>query len=110
MPPPARASTPFFTFDDGRVVCTDDIESIVRLIVRTLELGDPSDYGAKAFRIGGATDILALCKFDFAAAEALCRARGRWSSTVAQYMRLSALVQGDVSAGAAGPERSSHLE
>ena len=102
VPPTARATTPFFTFDDGRVVCTDDVESIVRLIVRTLELGNPSDYGAKALRIGGATDILALCKFDFAAAEALCRARGRWSSTVAQvYMRLSALVQGDVSAGMA---------
>ena len=70
--------------------------------MRTLALGDPTDYGAKAFLIGGATDIFALCKFDFAAAEALCRARRRWSSTVAQvYMRLSALVQGDVSAGLA---------
>ena len=32
VPSAERATTPFFTIDDGRIVCTDDVESIVRLI------------------------------------------------------------------------------
>ena len=41
---------------------------------------DPAEFGAKSFRIGGATDWRAV--FGPAQAEALIKERGRWCSTV----------------------------
>ena len=58
---------------------------------------DPSEFGGKSFRIGGATDIAATV--GMTAAERLLRERGRWKSDVAfiykralmtDHLRLSA--------------------
>ena len=59
---------------------TSDTRALARDFAERLGL-DPTDFGAKSFRIGGATDWRKV--FGAAAAEALVRQRGRWASDVA---------------------------
>ena len=59
---------------------TQDTRDLARGMAERLGL-DPADFGAKSFRIGGATDWRAV--FGARAAETIIRQRGRWCSDVA---------------------------
>ena len=71
---------PLFVRARGGAWRTADTRDLARELAELLGL-DPADFGAKSFRIGGATDWRAV--FGARAAEALIRQRGRWCSDVA---------------------------
>ena len=90
------SSTPFFIGEAGGVWCTKDSQALAREIAAWLGF-PPDEFGGKAFRIGGATD---LREIHGAGAQLLIKERGRWGSDVAQlYQRGLLRVQLDVSAG-----------
>ena len=76
VPVAARAATCFFRTDHGAPVTTDDVRIGVREVVSTLRLGPPHEWGAKAPRIGGATDLLGALGLE--KAQRLLKSRGRW--------------------------------
>ena len=87
VPVAARAATCFFRTDHGAPVTTDDVRIGVREVVSTLRLGPPHEWGAKAPRIGGATDLLGALGLE--KAQRLLKSRGRWCSEKRQiYARL----------------------
>ena len=87
VPVAARAATCFFRTDHGAPVTTDDVRIGVREVVSTLRLGPPHEWGAKAPRIGGATDLLGALGLE--KAQRLLKSRGRWCSEIWQiYARL----------------------
>ena len=100
VPADERATTAFFRTDHGLPVVTDDVRIAVREMVATLRLGPPHEWGAKAPRIGGATDLLTALGLD--SARRLLKARGRWCSEIWQiYSRLQVGEQADASAAMA---------
>jgi hypothetical protein len=97
VPPDERASAPFFATDGGAPVTTARVREEVRAAVGVLGVACPEEYGAKALRAGGATDLYAV--LGGTEAESLIRSRGRWCSEIWQiYARLSADAQARVSA------------
>jgi hypothetical protein len=101
------AKMPLFTSASGAPWTTADTRSLARRFAS--DLGIPQlEVGAKAFRIGGATDLQML--MGSAAGEKVIRQRGRWASDVAQvYQRALAEVHLDASAGI-GDVRGRELE
>ena len=70
------ANAPLFCSAEGRVVDTTDVRGWVQHVARTL--GEPAhQFGAKALRIGGATDVREAVG-DSAAL--IIKRRGRWDS------------------------------
>jgi hypothetical protein len=101
------AKQAIFVSTSGKPWDTDDTRDLARRFAIDLDI--PScDVGAKAFRIGGATDLQML--LGNAAGEKVIRQRGRWSSDVAQvYQRALAGAHLDASAGI-GDVRGRELE
>lgn len=92
----ALAQRAFFVGRRGNVWNTDDTRELARRFASTLQL-DPSEYGGKSFRIGGATDWRDVFGAD---AERIIKQRGRWHSDVATlYQR--ALAESHLSGSAA---------
>ena len=107
----AAAKAPLFTAADGRPWDTRDTRSLARRFA--LELGIPTaEVGAKAFRIGGATDLQVRLGTD--GGQKVIKQRGRWASDVAAvYQRALAEVHLDASASigdAQGRELESLIE
>ena len=75
----ADALLPLFTGARGHTWTTADTRRLAQKLAGLLGL-DPSCYGAKSFRIGGATDYRAV--YGPAAAERMIRQRGRWWSDI----------------------------
>ena len=75
-----EAMWPLFTRARGGAWRTADTRALARDFAQRLGL-DPNEFGAKSFRVGGATDWRAV--FGPRAAEAIIRQRGRWCSDVA---------------------------
>ena len=96
------AAEPIFTTEFGTPWDTGDTRALARRMAACL--GIPTeDVGAKAFRIGGATDLQR--RLGEERAERLLRQRGRWASDVAQayaralledHLEASASVGGEV--------------
>jgi hypothetical protein len=78
-PDAALAGRAFFHGRRGAVWATDDTRELARRIARALGL-DPSEFGGKSFRIGGATDWRDVFGAD---AERIITQRGRWYSDIA---------------------------
>ena len=73
---------PFFIFQNGDPVRTDDIRSILRFALAGLKLNE-SLYDTHSFRIGRATDLFKMGR----SVEDIKRV-GRWkSSAVYKYLR-----------------------
>jgi hypothetical protein len=101
--PMARCAV--FTIN-GRVWNTDDTRNLARRYARLLGL-DPSEFGGKSFRIGGATDWRDVFGIE---AERVTRERGRWASDIAHiYQRALASTHLRGSA-AVGDATSADLE
>jgi hypothetical protein len=98
-------SEPFFT-KSGLVYTTSDVRSLIRRIATLAHLPE-EDFGAKALRAGGATDLRA---FVGEASSGVVRQRGRWCSDVAEiYQRPLVGTHLDASA-AVGSVASADLE
>jgi hypothetical protein len=90
---------PFFVLEDGSVFTTSDVRSLAREIARAAGIDD-STIGAKALRIGGATDGRAHTGDG---GKAAVKRRGRWASDIAEiYQRETAELQLELSAGIGG--------
>ena len=76
---PALASRPFFIGRTGEPWDTEDTRLLARKYAMALGL-DPSEFGGKSFRIGGATDWRDIFGAD---AERIIKQRGRWQSDIA---------------------------
>jgi hypothetical protein len=93
----AEATWPMFVSPGGTAWHTGDTRALARRFAVVLGI-DPADVGAKAFRIGGATDMQAYAGCQKGAK--LIKQRGRWSSDVAEvYQRALAGAHLDASAG-----------
>lgn len=112
--PPARgrvegpeAELPLFVGHNAKPWRTTDTRQLARDFAAMLGL-QSEDFGAKSFRIGGATDYRAV--FGAAKAERLIKQRGRWWSDIHQlYER--ALAEEHLHASAAvGSARGAELE
>ena len=91
------AAQPLFVRPRGGVWRTHETRELAQDLARLLGM-DAAEFGAKSFRIGGATDWRAV--FGPAGAETIIRERGRWESDVARiYQR--ALAQDHLSGSAA---------
>ena len=113
-PPPPEGRTrdpllrdrPFFFGRRGNVWNTDDTRELARRFAVALGL-DPSEFGGKSFRIGGATDWRDVFGAD---AERIITQRGRWHSDIGQiYQRALAGAHMHGSA-AVGDARGADLE
>jgi len=81
---------------DGLRWDTGDTRALARRMASLLGIST-KEVGAKSFRIGGATDLLA--RLGATAAESVIRQRGRWASDVCQiYQRALASTHLDASA------------
>ena len=113
--PPARgrvegpeADLPLFVGPRGKPWGTADTRRLARRIASTLDGLDEALFGAKSFRIGGATDYRAV--YGPEAAERMIRQRGRWWSDIhALYQRALATEHLQGSA-AIGDARGAELE
>ena len=76
---PSLAIRPFFIGRDGGPWDTEDTRILARRFATALGL-DPSEFGGKSFRIGGATDWRDIFGAD---AERVIKQRGRWQSDIA---------------------------
>ena len=76
---PSLAIRPFFIGRDGGPWDTEDTRLLARRFATALGL-DPSEFGGKSFRIGGATDWRDIFGAD---AERVIKQRGRWQSDIA---------------------------
>ena len=97
-----KAAEPLFTRHTGGVWRTGDTRELAQEIAK-LAGEDPTEFGAKSFRIGGATDWRAV--FGPAAAETLIRERGRWSSDIARIYQRALVAdhaRGSAAVGDAG--------
>jgi hypothetical protein len=103
----SAAKQPFFVSPSGAPWDTTDTRDLARRFAVDLGI-PPLEVGAKAFRIGGATDLQALMGTE--AGAKVIKQRGRWSSDVAQvYQRALAEVHLDASSGV-GDVRGRELE
>jgi hypothetical protein len=93
----AEATWPMFVSASGLAWDTGDTRALARRFA--VELGiAAADVGAKAFRIGGATDMQVYAGCETGAK--LIKQRGRWSSDTAEvYQRALAGAHLDASAG-----------
>ena len=113
--PPARgrvegpeADLPLFVGPRGKPWGTADTRRLARRIASTLPEMDEALFGAKSFRIGGATDYRAV--YGPEAAERMIKQRGRWWSDIhALYQRALAAEHLQGSA-AIGDARGAELE
>ena len=72
------ANAPLFSTAEGRVVDTADVRGWAQHVARVI--GEPAvHFGAKAFRIGGATDLREVMG---EAATLITKRRGRWDSDI----------------------------
>jgi hypothetical protein len=76
---PSLAPRPFFTGRERGPWDTEDTRLLARRFATALGL-DPSEFGGKSFRIGGATDWRDIFGAD---AERVIKQRGRWQSDIA---------------------------
>ena len=89
------SKVPFFTGESGAAWRTRDSQRLAQRMA--VKLGhDPSDFGGKAFRIGGTTDIAAIMGDQ---GRALLKERGRWASDTA-YVYARALASSHLTASA----------
>ena len=108
QPPPlgrttgALALRPFFTGPKGLPWTTDDSRRLAAGMATALGL-DPSEFGGKSFRIGGATDWRDVFGAD---AERVITQRGRWHSDIA-YLYQRALAGTHLRGSAAVADASS---
>ena len=94
----ALAARPFFIGRGGGVWNTNDTRTLAQCMAVALGL-EPSEFGGKSFRIGGATDWRNVFGAD---AERIITQRGRWHSDIALvYQRALADVhlRGSVAVG-----------
>ena len=104
----ALALRPFFSSSrrGSPVWSTDDTRALAQKMAIALE-EDPSEYGGKSFRIGGATDWRDVFGAD---AERIITQRGRWHSDVA-FLYQRALVGAHLRGSAAvGDAQGADLE
>ena len=98
------SETPFFTDAKGNAWTTRDSQQLARDIAGALGM-QPDDFGGKAFRIGGATE---LRDKQGDASQHTIKQRGRWGSDVAQvYQRtlLSEHLHASFAMGSGGVSR-----
>lgn len=101
VPPTLRADTLFFRRPAAGVhpalwppVRSEDIRAWIQEAAAAAGL-DPAPFGAKALRMGGATDLYDLLG---KAGGDIIKERGRWCSEIAQiYQRVSASAHGAIS-------------
>ena len=107
---PRRRDFPFFASSAGTVFTTEYVRGLAQRLAVAGGV-DPAtartEVGAKAFRIGGATDWRAA--FGEAGAR-VTRQRGRWDSTVAQIYQRPLLHEQLQGAAAAGGATGTDLE
>ena len=96
-------SSPFFT-TGGAVYTTSAVRNTVQRIAAAAGL-DPSEFGAKSPRSGGATEYRAAGK----PAE-FVKARGRWSSDIAEIYQRELLSTHIDASASIGPSGSADLE
>ena len=100
---PSLASRAFFIARSGSVWDTDETRRLACRMAAALGL-DPTEFGGKTFRIGGATDWRDVFGAD---AERVITQRGRWHSDIAHvYQRALAETQLRGSASVANAERA----
>ena len=96
------STTPFFRGRGGAVWTTHDTRRLAQDMAKALEDPQWEEYGGKAFRIAGATDLRAHLGLE--RASFILRQRGRWSSDVAfiyqrallgEHLTASAAIAGD---------------
>ena len=112
--PPARgkvegpeALLPLFVGPKGAPWCTSDTRRLARRIAARLEL-DEELFGAKSFRIGGATDYRAI--YGPEAAERVIKQRGRWWSDIHALYQRSLATEHLQGSAAIGDARGAELE
>ena len=108
IPPSHRlARAPIFVTTEGKPWHTGHTRDLARRFALALSL-PTLEFGAKAFRIGGATDLQASLGSE--GAQQVIKQRGRWASDVAEvYKRALAEVHLDASASI-GDARGRELE
>jgi hypothetical protein len=95
----AALDTPFFELPNGAAWFTSHTRALCKRIASAAGL-DPAPVGAKALRIGGATDAKELTG---EAGKEIIRRRGRWCSVVAEiYQRELVAAHLTLSAGVGG--------
>ena len=107
---PRRSSFPFFTAASGDVMDTSYVRRLAQRIAAAAGMpGEQvrSDVGAKAFRIGGATDWRAERG---EAGVQIVKQRGRWDSDVASIYQRPLLADQLAASAAVGGVRGSDLE
>ena len=102
-----EADLPLFTGHNGRPWRTTDSRLLAREFAERLRL-NPEDFGAKSFRIGGATDYRAA--FGAVQAERLIRQRGRWWSDIHQLYERALAEEHLTASAAVGSARGAELE
>ena len=112
--PPARgrvqgpgALLPLFVGPKGKPWCTSDTRRLARSMASTLGL-DADLFGAKSFRIGGATDYRAI--YGPEAAEQMIRQRGRWWSDIHKLYTRALASEHLQGSAAVGDARGAELE
>ena len=105
-------SSPFFTTASGAAFTTSDVRRLARSIAAAAhgvctEEPPPGEVGAKAFRIGGATDGRA--KLGDRSADVL-KQRGRWQSDVAAIYQRPLLAEQLSLSGQVVPDAAGGLE
>ena len=105
------AKTLLFVNPDGSPYCTDDVADIGREYARAAGWSEAAvaTVGGKCWRIGGATDLRALCQ-SAAEAERVLKRRGRWSSDIGEIYARTTIEEGAAYSAAIGDAASTDLE
>ena len=113
--PPSRgrvegpeADLPLFVGPRGKPWGTEDTRRLARRIAGMLPEIDAALFGAKSFRIGGATDYRAV--YGPEAAERMIRQRGRWWSDIHALYQRSLATEHLQGSAAIGDARGAELE
>ena len=91
--------------------CTDDVADIGREYARAAGWSEAAvaAVGGKCWRIGGATDLRALCQ-SAAEAERVLKRRGRWSSDIGEIYARTTIEEGAAYSAAIGDAAGTDLE
>ena len=97
---------PFFTQSNGSKVDTSYMRELARAFARILRI-DPSEFGGKSFRIGGATDWAERFGEQ---GRVLLKQRGRWDSDCDQIYTRALLKPHLVGSASLGQASGRDLE
>ena len=101
------ATAPLFTRARGGAWRTQETRALAQKMAEALGL-DPSEFGAKSFRIGGATDWRSA--FGGYEAERLIRQRGRWDSDIHAIYERALAIEHLRGSAAVGDARGADIE